>query len=803
MAGVGRDSNTNRAGSLGMKRAFVLILLVAGNAFADPPELLPGTRPLAEGGDLSRAMLDGAHRFVERKIDESIQERARLWSRDTSSVEAYEKSIRANRESFQKIIGVVDPRVPVTMERLGDDDAPGLVAETEAFRVYQVRWSVLEGVHGEGLLLEPKGDVLGHVVALPDADQTPEQVAGLAPGVAAESQFASRLAANGFRVVVPTLVSRGTDASGNPRVAMTNQPHREWIYRQAYHMGRHVIGYEVQKVLAAVDWVESRSGPGAKVGVLGYGEGGLIALYAAAADPRIDAVLVSGYFGPRQRVWAEPIYRNVWGLLHEFGDAEIATLVAPRALVVEHSEGPPVTGPPAVPKGRRGGAAVGALGTIELGGVLDEWKRLDALLAPGFQDRALVNGIDGPVSDFVGAAALRRFAGFLGVWSEMALPEEPPADRRKGFDPDERQRRQVKELEGHVQRLVRAADATRDAFFLGRTTLIRTLAPRGERFRLFRVKEQSTEVFAREVAPLREVLDKEVIGRIDDPVLPPDPRSRRVYDRPKWDGYEVVLDVYPDVFAWGVLLVPKGIKDGERRPVVVCQHGRNGLPKDVIEGDTPSYHDFAARLSERGFVTFAPHNLYRGEDLYRMLNRKGNPVKLSMFSFITAQHRQVLRWLGTLPYVDPGRIAFYGLSYGGETAVRVPPLLEGYCLSICSGDFNDWARKVTSTDSDYSFMFTVEWEMPYFNMGSTFNYAELAYLMAPRPFMVERGHHDGVAPDEWVASEYAKLRWVYDNLGLADRTEIEFFNGGHTINGRGTFAFLHQHLKWPEAERVR
>ena len=95
------------------------------------------------------------------------------------------------------------------MERFGDDDNPALVAEGDAFRVYQVRWPVLEGVHGEGLLLEPKGEVRGHVIALPDADQTPEQVAGLAPGVAPESQFARRLAANGFRVVVPTLVSRG------------------------------------------------------------------------------------------------------------------------------------------------------------------------------------------------------------------------------------------------------------------------------------------------------------------------------------------------------------------------------------------------------------------------------------------------------------------------------------------------------------------------------------------------------------------------------------------------------------------
>jgi hypothetical protein len=289
-----------------------------------------------------------------------------------------------------------------------------------------------------------------------------------------------------------------------------------------------------------------------------------------------------------------------------------------------------------------------------------------------------------------------------------------------------------------------------------------------------------------------------VLGKLDEPLLPPNPRSRRIYDREKWVGYEVVLEVYPGVFAWGVLLVPKDIKPGEKRPVVVCQHGRNGLPKDVIEGDKPSYHDFAARLAERGFITFAPHNPYRGEDRYRFLSRKANTVKASLFSFILAQHTQILNWLEKLPQVDPKRIAFYGLSYGGETAVRVPPLLERYCLSICSADFNDWSRKVASTDSKYSFMFTIEWEMPYFNMGSTFNYAEMAALMVPRPFMVERGHDDGVAPDEWVAGEYAKVRRLYDHLGIGDRTAIEFFSGGHTINGRGTFDFLHQHLSWPK-----
>ena len=64
--------------------------------------------------------------------------------------------------------------------------------------------------------------------------------------------------------------------------------------------------------------------------------------------------------------------------------------------------------------------------------------------------------------------------------------------------------------------------------------------------------------------------------------------------------------------------------------------------------------------------------------------------------------------------------------------------------------------------------------------------------------MVERGHQDRVARDQWVAHEYAKVRWLYTQSGLADQTAIEYFNGGHTINGQGTFASLHKHLNWPE-----
>ena len=115
----------------------------------------------------------------------------------------------------------------------------------------------------------------------------------------------------------------------------------------AFEAGRHIIGYEVQKVLAAVDWFETENAQRAvPIGVMGYGEGGLLALYSAAMDTRIDAAVVSGYFQARENVWKEPIYRDVWGLIQEFGDAELASLIAPRALIVEASQGPEVAGPP-------------------------------------------------------------------------------------------------------------------------------------------------------------------------------------------------------------------------------------------------------------------------------------------------------------------------------------------------------------------------------------------------------------------------------------------------------------------------
>ena len=125
---------------------------------------------------------------------------------------------------------------------------------------------------------------------------------------------------------MPVLIDRNDSWSGNPRLNRhTNQPHREFIYRMAYEMGRHIIGYEIQKVLAVIDWFETKDN-NQPVGLFGYGEGGIVALYAGALDARARVAVVRESAITREAsVWEEPIERSIWSALPEFRDEICAT----------------------------------------------------------------------------------------------------------------------------------------------------------------------------------------------------------------------------------------------------------------------------------------------------------------------------------------------------------------------------------------------------------------------------------------------------------------------------------------------
>ena len=733
---------------------------------------LPGAAPLTIEGDIASILVEGVDRFLLKQIDEAKTRRDAQWRAETENLkspEDFEKAFQAARKELASKLGIRDPLVEnVDMELITTAQTPSLVGRGAGFEIRSVRWPAFGDVSGEGLLLIPtSGAPIADVVAIPDCEQSPEQLVGLEAGIPAESQFARRLAESGCRVVVPALIDRKQGEEKVPGFGGKGISNREFLHRSAFELGRTLTGYEVQKVLAAVRWF---GGP-RPIGVVGYGEGGRLAIYAAALDPRVRSTMVSGAFGPRERMWEEPLDRNLFGALNRFGDAQLAGLLGGRSLVIEAAKFPEAE------FSGEGGGAPARIQTPDLGVIereFNESKRLIHAISPNF---SLVVP-KAPEFPFGTSESLDQFLTNLDPKAKLAANGSPPTLAFPSANRGDRKKRAFHEIDRHTQAILANCENTREQF-------------------MARLDTSTPEAFARTSEEYREIFARDVIGRFDLSPSAANPRARKVEENDKWVRYEVVLDVFPDVIAYGLMTMPRGIAPGEKRPVVVCQHGLEGRPQDTIgEKGAEYYSAFATQLAERGYITFSPQNLYIFRDRFRTLQRKANAIGKTLFSVIVPQHQQITDWLKTLPEVDGERIAYYGLSYGGKSAMRIPPLVKNYCLSICSADFNEWVLKNASTRHPFSYAWTMEYEIFEYDLGSTFNYAEMAKLIAPRPFMVERGHHDGVGRDEWVAYEFAKVYRFYNSqLRLGDRCEIEWFDGPHKINGVKTFEFLDKHLK--------
>jgi len=726
---------------------------------------LPGTTLLTDPGDLSLALHHANDRFLDAEIERAKADRGKFWNRDFSSPEAYAKSVAPNREGLVKMLGLDRETRPapeggnrflyVSTDPLTKADTPSAVT-----------WQAFGDVHGDGVVFLPAGGIKADVVLLPDAENQ-------------DSVFpaAASLARSGCRVLVVGLVDRGENEHQLSR--------REWVQRSAFLLGRTMTGYEVLKIQSAIDCLVSSREGFRPIGIIGHGEGGRLALFAAAIDPRIDTVAVSGAFGPREQLWKEPADRNVFGLLREFGDAELASLTTPRSLLIECGAYPKygyrASGDLELDFENRGKlpGKPGMLPTPSTEDVIAELNRLSTL-APNSRTELVIS------PEALSSETISLFLTNLGLTAADPIPTQ--SDVVFPSSPD-----RTNELVRHNQLALSDAAADRTRYFADLET-------------------DTLENFEKTIEPYREKFRTGVIGDFERPLLPPNARTRPYQVGDKTVSYEVVLDVTESggetVFAYGILTLPKDIDltSGEKRPVVVCQHGLEGTPQDVIgEAKYDAYKAYATRLAERGFITFAPQNSYKYFDLFRMQQFKAQSIGKTLFSIIVPQHRQITDWLAEQPWVDGEKIAFYGLSYGGKSAMRIPPLVDRYCLSICSADFNEWVWKNAATDTAslrYSYANKGEYEIFEWNLGGTFNYAEMAALICPRPFMVERGHFDGVGPDEQVAFEFAKVRNLYAaRLGLADRCEIEWFAGPHSIHAVGTYDFLHRHLGWPVPEK--
>jgi dienelactone hydrolase len=154
--------------------------------------------------------------------------------------------------------------------------------------------------------------------------------------------FACQLAERGFIVAAPEISCFGERQMRNVdefrAVGISGTCYNVATY--AFMLGKSAAGLRVMDAMRVVDYLLSRNDVDANnIGVMGISGGGMHAFFSAAVDTRIKAAVVSGYFCD----WRHSILsifhctcNFVPGLLNLGELSDLAALIAPRPLLVEH-----------------------------------------------------------------------------------------------------------------------------------------------------------------------------------------------------------------------------------------------------------------------------------------------------------------------------------------------------------------------------------------------------------------------------------------------------------------------------------
>ena len=232
-------------------------------------------------------------------------------------------------------------------------------------------------------------------------------------------------------------------------------------------------------------------------------------------------------------------------------------------------------------------------------------------------------------------------------------------------------------------------------------------------------------------------------------------------------------------------------------------HSENGKSYD-------SYQRANRLLVQNGFVVLCFDPIGQGERK-QLIDKAGKPfhrashehqelgvapilLGRSLGSYMVWDGVRAIDYLCSRPDVDPKRIGYYGLSYGGYSAIHLAPLIDRLAVTICSGNFNDWRSKITSDKVNTSYLRHPDEDMYFWNCLHRFTHPELIAMTAPRPFCIEFGTRDGITSPDWTAYAWKQTKELFEHIGHADRVLMAEFEGGHEIKGTETFDFLDRWL---------
>jgi len=332
----------------GVFLAVVGTVRVAGAERRDAPGVRnPGaSRRSAPATPAEPAKADGVKQAVEHRSDayarqlesylqqwlvEEYPERAaKAWHRDYTSVEAFEKSVAANRARWQRVLN--PPPLVKTGELARRPCEP--LADLNA------QWLTLPlgPLTAEAVFAVPSAATgqkrVPLVIAQHGIGSFPERTFGLADEGDAYHSYARELVKAGFAVLAPMNllgVDRRNRIERLCRLADTSLP-----------------GIELARMQRLLDEVtrDPRIDKD-RIGMWGVSLGGLATMFWMPLEPRIKAGVVCAWFNHRRNKMAVPDPRYscflvtkeehafFHGWLTEFTDSDVASLICPRALLIQ------------------------------------------------------------------------------------------------------------------------------------------------------------------------------------------------------------------------------------------------------------------------------------------------------------------------------------------------------------------------------------------------------------------------------------------------------------------------------------
>lgn len=278
--------------------------------------------------DAYAAQLEG---YLRRMlVDDYPRRAAALWKRDYSSIEAFEKSVEANRERWREVVR--PPALPSSgaLERAAHAPLSDIGAEWWRLQIGELA--------AEGIFARPSGITAGQRVPLViiqhGIGSFPERTFGLNDTGGGYHAYAREVVKNGFAVLVP--------------MNLRSVERRNRIERLCRLANLSLPGIEFVRMQRLLDSALNEPGVDSKrVGMWGLSLGGLATMFWMPLEPRIRVGVCSGWFNHRRNKMVIPDSRYSCfletkeehaffdGWLLEFTDADAVSLICPRPFQVQ------------------------------------------------------------------------------------------------------------------------------------------------------------------------------------------------------------------------------------------------------------------------------------------------------------------------------------------------------------------------------------------------------------------------------------------------------------------------------------